>query len=51
MFMKLTMGTSVTGSNLLRTKLDYVFVRLMCLNVDISFKLNEELYKFLKLSN
>ena len=36
--MKLSMDTSVIGSNLLRTKLNLVFVRLVNLKLDISLK-------------
>ena len=47
-FMKLTMGISVIGGNLLRTKSYFVFVRLVSLKSDIDLNINNELDKFNK---
>ena len=46
LFMKLTTGTSVIGGDMLRIKLDFIFVRLVSLISDISLKLNEGLDNF-----
>ena len=35
-FMKLTMGTFIMGGRLLRTKLDFVFARVVSLKSDIN---------------
>ena len=40
------MGMPVMGSNLLRTKLDFVFVRFVSLELDINLKLRSRLDKF-----
>ena len=46
-----TMGTSVIGGNLLRMKLNFVFIRFLDWKLDISLELNEGSEKFLKGSN
>ena len=38
--MNSTMGISLIGGNLLKTKSDFVFVKLSSLKLDISLKLN-----------
>ena len=50
-FMNLTMGISVIGGNWLRTKSDFIFVRLSSLKSDISLKLNKGLDLLRKGSN
>ena len=42
------MDTSVIGSRSLRMKLDIKFVRLVSLKLDISLKLDESSYKYMK---
>ena len=49
--MKLTMGTSVIGGNLLRVKSDFIFDILVGLKFYISSKLNEKSDIFINRSN
>ena len=49
--MKVTMGTLVVGSNLMRMKSDFTLLVFVTLNSNISFKLRNGLHKFLNGSN